>query len=397
MDDGPGTAPASVGHVLPLATVAVGALLAFRLGLLAGGLVAVDVVLALLGWWLASAAVAGGSLRSRSTDAWRRAWPPAIGALVLAWAWVLVTDSTRYDTRVRGEALGLVAGSGNWQLLLVGPVERSASRGASVLQPLWLVAVAVQLALVLALAWWATRPRARRHPGTRDPLVVVALALAVAALVVVAVQVVAGAGGQTMLLSTWSRAAAFFLGAALGALRPGPWTSELRAVVLGTRWIAAAVLVVLAVLAAPDSEWWTSGGVLVLPLVAAIVVAAAVPWPPGRRSRAAPSDIDPWLVLVSVWFLHGPAFALARSLVADAPAVAAGVLGLLVLAVATLLVVLVSSRLTWTPEAVERRCVLVPPVAVLLIVLLFSATGAFHWSGPAPRSDVSVAPSVPPR
>lgn len=396
MDEAPRTASASSGQVFPLAAAAVGVLVGFRIGLLPGGLVAVDVLLALLGWWLGSSVVTGASLRERCTEAWRRLWPPLIGALVLAWAWVLMTPSTRFDTRVRGEAFGLVAGYGNWQLLALGPVERATWRGGLPLQPLWLVAVAAQLVLVFALAWGATRPRARRRPDERDPLVVVLAVLGGVGLLVLLGQVVAGADGQTMLLSTWSRAAAFSFAAAVGALRPGPAAESVRAVAMGTRWIAVGMLVVLAVVASPTSTWWTAGCAAVVPVLAVLVVVGAVPWPAGRRSRAVAPAFDPWTALVAVGVLHGPALAIGHTVLDDAPAAAGAVLGLVLLAVAAVVVVALASLLAWTPEAIERRCVLVPPVVVALIVLICSATGAFHWSGPSSRAmDAPAAGAVP--
>ena len=44
-------------------------------------------------------------------------------------------------------------------------------------------------------------------------------------------------------------------------------------------------------------------------------------------------------------------------------------------------------------EAVDLRRVLVPPIALLLVVALFSATGAFHWEGPQPRRSSADAGS----
>lgn len=396
MDEARGTSPASAGHLLPVAAGAVGVLVAFRLGVLPGGLVAVDVLLALVGWWLGSAVVAGAPLRSRLTEAWRRGWPPLVLALVLAWIWVLTAETTRVDTRVRGEALGLVAGYGNWQLLALGPAEVPGSRTTSPLQALWLISVAVQLVLVFGAAWWATRPRARRRPDARDPLVLVALGLGLASLVVVAVQSAVGADGQSILLSTWSRGGAFFFGASVGALRAAGAGDTVRAVALGTRWIVLAMLAVLAVVAAPGSVWWTAGGALAVPVLAVLLVAAEAPWPPGRRSRAQAPAVDPWSAVVAVGILQGPALALAAPPATELAAPLAGAAGLVILALASAACVAVAGRLSWEPAAIERRCVLVPPLVVLVLVLLFSATGAFHWSGPQNRAEAAPA-SGPPR
>lgn len=376
----PSTVGSSSGHLLPVAAVAVGALVGFRMGLVPGGIVAVDVLLALFGWWLGSAVSAEGGLRERAVHAWVAWWPPALAAVGLACCWVLINGSTARDAVVRGQALAAFGGYGNWHLLAVGPREADGSLLATPLQHLWLGAVAAQLFAAFALAWWLTRPRARRRVDARDPLVVVGLVLWVASVLVIVGQMVAGSGGQALLLATWSRGGAFFLGVSLGALRPGPAADTVRAVLVGTRWIAVAMVVVLAALASPTSTAWRSGGALGVPVLAALVVGSFLPWPPGRRSRALPPALDPWSLLVAFWVLHVPVLAyLERTTV---PTVVADVVGLVVAGALAVAVVSLVRLLPEGDEARQWRTVLIPPVVVLLFVVLFSVTGAFHWFSP---------------
>ena len=355
-------------------------LVGFRVDLVRGGIIAVDVVLAMFGWWLGSAVRGDTGLGGRVVRAWQAWWPPALGAVGLACGWVLINGSTRRDALVRGQALAAFGGYGNWHLLALGPREAGGSSLATPLQHLWLVSVAIQLLGVFALAWFLTRPRARRRPDARDPLVLVFVGLWLISLIVVAAQMVAHAEGQTLLLSTWSRSGAFCLGAAFGALRAGGLADTIRAIAVGTRWIAVALLVVLAVAASPGSSWWRLGGAAGVPVLAVIVVASFVPWPPGRRSHALAPVVDPWAVLVGFWVLHVPLLAFMGQ--TSLPEVVADVAGLVAAAAVAVAIVWLVQLLPADEESLQWRTVLIPPLVVLTVVVLFSVTGAFHWFSP---------------
>jgi uncharacterized membrane protein len=87
---------------------------------------------------------------------------------------------------------------------------------------------------------------------------------------------------------------------------------------------------------------------------------------------------------VALAVLHGPCLALAAALV-DPAAVAAGLGTVLALAVAGATAV-TAQHLADDRAAVDRRLVLVPPIALGCLVLVFSLTGAFHWTDTRPAS-----------
>ncbi len=379
----------SPGQVGAVAVGAVVSMVGFRVGILRGGLVGVDLGLALLGWW------AAGRLGSEDRPAevigaiWRRAWPALLVAVGLAVVWALTTAATRYDAVVRGQALGLAGGYGNWHLLALGPPEELATRNVTPLQSLWPWSVVLQSLAVLLVLHLASRPMARQRPEARDPLAVAAAVAGAVALAVALAMLAAGASGQALLLATPGCAAALLLGAAVGASGPTSLSSSIRAIAFGLRWFAAVGLAALALVAEPG-DGIGSVAPLVAPVLAAVLVAGTVPWPPGRRSRAAAPDIDPWTALVAVAVLHGPAIALLAGPGSSVPPAIGALVGVAIALVLAALVALACGRLSWERLAIDRRRVLLPPLAVLLVVVLFSATGAFHWAGPTPRSGSSI-------
>lgn len=387
MDEQPEpTAPTSgSGHVLVLALVAVGGLVSFRVGLLAGGLVGVDLAMALIGWWFASNVAAGAAFGELLGLVWRRLWPSLLVAVVLATGWVLVVPSTRLDPLVRGQVLGLFGGYGNWHQLALGPAEVARHRLTTPLQHLWVVGVLVSCIGALGLAVWASRPRARRRVGQRDPLVLLGLGVSASCAAATVISMVLGASGQGLLLVPFAHGVALFAGVAWGATGPGPGADAARSILWGVRWFMAAGLAVAALVAAPDSDWWRLGGAVAVPLVAAAVVAAWTPWPPGALSPARPHAIDHWMVLISTWVFHVPALALLAPARTSLPAWLASALGVALAVGLGVAVTTAASVLSVQPASIEVRKVVLPPIAVLLVVLLFSATGAFHWSSPHPR------------
>lgn len=369
--------------VVVLAGVA--ATVLFRLGVLPGGMVGVDVLLAALGWWLASAGPGIGPLRRRTGEAWSYVWRPVVGAIVLAIAWVAAEESTRRDPLVRGEALAILGGYANWHQFALGPIEQASSRIAAPLQHGWALAVLVQCVLVWFLVVAATRGRAARRPDQRDPVVLVALVLAVIGLLVGVGLAASGASGQAIVLATPVRAVAFFLGVSAGAAGGGDWGAALRDKVLPARWLAVGGLVVAAVLGTPGSDLGRWAWAVMVPAFAAIAVISSIPWPPAAPSRSrsrAVVDDRGWAALVAAWILVPPSIALADAVLSDAPAVLVDVAGLVLAAAAVAVAVGVRSVASMDLAAVERRRVLVPPLVVALLVVLFSLTGAFHWEAP---------------
>ncbi len=158
----------SAGRPFVLAAGAVASVVAFRVGVLPGGLVGVDVAAALVGWWFASTVVRGAAFGELVGLVWRRTWPALLLAVAMTVVWVLITPSTRLDAVVRGQVLAAFTASGNWHQLAHGPLEVPARPLASPLQHLWALAVLVQGGVV--------GPGIVGHPagaattGARDPL-----------------------------------------------------------------------------------------------------------------------------------------------------------------------------------------------------------------------------------
>lgn len=364
--------------------VAAVACLAYRVGALPGGLIGVDVVLVALGAWFGAGGPTPAGLRRRVALGWSMLWPPVLGALVLAIVWVLVEPSTAADPVVRGEALALVGGYLNWHLVLNGPAEVVATRVDLPLQHLWPVAVVAQGLLV----WWATivatGSASRRAPGRRSPAVPIVAALAALAWLIGIGVAVAGASGPVVLVATPSRLAALLAGVALGALDGGVGSTVVEVLRAGRVGVVA-ILAVLAVVASPGEPVGRWSFVALVPLLAVLLIASTpAPAQPAMIDRA---DVAlwPWPTVVAAWVLAPAAVSVVAAALPGAPSAVVGVLGLLLGAVAAALTVVTWAAASDEPAAVERRRTLAPPIAVGLVVLLASVTGAFHWEGPQSR------------
>lgn len=378
---GPWT-PAAPGELGLTVIAAVLAVIGFRVGALPGGLVGADVVLAALGWWFASGGNGFAGVRGRAATAWSVIWPPVLAAIALAAAWVAVSSSTRLDVVVRGEALAALGGYSNWHQISLGPVEDLANRVQSPLQQMWLVAVAVQCLLVWLLLVAATRGRAARHPDRADPVVFGGLVLAGLGTVAGLVLLVTDASGQALLIATPVRAVSFLLGAVAGAAGDSKVGRTMHTKAHGARWAGVAALAVVAVVGAPDSDLGRLAAVLLVPFVAAVVVIAVVPR--AVTTDAAPSAFGEveWSLVVAACVLVTPSIALVRAAMPDASAWIVGPLGLMLATAAVCGVVWLASARSMEPAAIERRRVLLPPLVLVLLVVLFSLTGAFHWAAP---------------
>lgn len=368
---------------------AVGLMAGFRLGLLPGGNVGVDVALAGIGWWLATGGETWVTATNRIVVAWSVWWRPLVVAIALAIAWVLVSDDVALDPTVRGQALAAFGGYANWHHLGVGPDEVLRSRSLLPLQHVWAAAVAIQCTVGWLVVVAATRRRAQRRSGAADPAV--AAGTAVAALLALGglAMAVAGASGVTLELSTVPRGVAFFLGVAVGAQRGRPG-GALRATAIGTRWLAVAGLAAFAFVA-PTTELYRWSSFLLVPLLAAIVVVAAVPDrvpdPGATPASFGLEELVPWSGLVAGWVVLAPSLALVRAIYPDGSAVVIGAVGLLLAFLVGGAAVVLGAMASQDQAAVERRRVLVPPAVVGLLVVLFSVTGAFHWEGTQTRDQ----------
>jgi peptidoglycan/LPS O-acetylase OafA/YrhL len=381
--------------LLPVVGVAVASVVAFRVGLLPGGLVGVWVGLAALGWWCGAVLVASGSARRAFRLGWRRTWPPALVAVLVSLVWVLVTSSTARDRQLRGEVLGLVGGYSNWHQLLNGPAETSATRLVLPLQHLWALAIAAQAVALWALLAGASRRWAARRTDGRSPMVALCTAVGVTGVGLAFGATVLGGSGQQLLLASWSGGAAFFLGAAVGSAPSGPGTETVHAIARGTTLLAGVFLAALAVFGSPSSMVWRSGGSVVAPALAVIVVVAAVPSHVGPTDAPRSSEAMRWSALVAFWVLHVPALALLSPPRTSLPQVAADLAGLVVAAALAAGVAVWVGAMAQTERALERRRVLVPPAVAVVVVAVLSATGAFHWSAPQSRAAAVVDAGVP--
>jgi hypothetical protein len=368
-------APTRAGALRPplqgLVVGGVVATIAFRLGVLPGGSFGVDLLLGAAGGWVALHG------RAAIASAWRVAWPLAFVVIGASIFWVYVTTSTALDATVRGQGLALLGGYGNWHQISRGPLEVLASRWDAPTQHLWAVAVLVQCVLVWSLLErWTARRADRGRRRLVDPSAPAVL-LACAGMAGGVVAAAGGASGQSLLLATPTRGAAFFLVAGI-ASRPAWGASEVAAALV--RPAVAAFAVVLA-FGAPDGAIARFAGPTLVPVLAATLVLAAS-MPVGARERR-----GVWFAAVAAWAIATPSLAIAASLLEDAPAVAVAIIGSAIAAASTTLIALGRVAVPAPLRAGEWRRVVVPPLAVAMIVLLYSATGAYRWESPQPREQ----------
>lgn len=366
---------------------AIASVVAYRVGLVDGGLVGLQVLVGLVGWWLGSAPPGLAGLRQRGSEAWSRLWVPVLVTVAGAVVWVGITPTMRHDVVLRGEALGLFGVHGNWQQLARGPVEGAPGDLVTPLQHVWFTSVVVQLVLVWAViaAWstWGRRGRARPVAAPCAVLALVAVAWTVLALAL-------GAGEQTLVLATPAYGAAFAFGALLGAEDQRTLGRTVREFAARTWSLALGLLVLVALVGRPGSTLAVLLGAVVVPLATTIVLAAAAPQRGPHPPPVIGGRVDLWATLVAVWLLHGPTLALtdpARTGWPTALAVTAGIVLTVLLALA---VGVGRQHRSDEPARVELRRVLAPPAAVALLVALGSITGAFHWFSPRPEARSTV-------
>lgn len=380
------TAPVRAGYLFELGVVAAGLWVGFRFDVVPGGQVGVDLLLALAGWWVGARMVADRRGLPAARLALGATWPAVLAALALTIAWVLLTASTTADVLVRGEALGLLGGYGNWHQLAWGPSELGGTRLFTSLQHAWPVAIAAQL----LGAWWLLVVAVGRR-GSRAVVRVGAVIGSIGVVVALAAPAV-GVSDDAILLATPLRGLGFWWGAVLGAAGPSALRWEARA--RSALAIPGLVLLALAAAAPPDSSWWRDGGSVLAGVAAVVAVAAAVGWadpsaPPPPRPRL----LDPWVALVSFVVVHGAVLVVMDADV-EGYAQAVAQFGALVAAIAIAVGISVLATTQFrTVDAVERRRVFVPAVGMLLVIVLFSVTGAFAWSSPGPRGDGASAPA----
>jgi peptidoglycan/LPS O-acetylase OafA/YrhL len=379
--------PIGLGTVVGAAAVIV---TAFRVGALPGGQVAWDLLFAAFGASVARGVRTPSDVAARLRRSLAVVWPAAVAALVLAVGWVLTRSSTRNDSLVRGEALGLFGGYGNWQQAARGPSEADVL--VTPLQGVWPLAVAVQLLLVWAALAAMTRRRAAARPGGPDPIIgvtVVAAGLAVAWGIGL---LVLGVSGTRMTFGSDLHAPAFLLGAVAGAGLTARLGDGARAALRATVPVLAVLLAVASVAMAPDSSLWTGGGAVVVPVFAGLLVVAVTAARDGQpaASRLPKLPFDPLVALVSFLLVQGAAVALVAGGVDGALAIPARAGGLVLAAAVAVAVTTLGARRSWSTAALERRRVLVPPAITVVLVIVLSVTGAFHWSSPHP-----VRPSRP--
>ncbi|MBX3286438.1 MAG: hypothetical protein KF703_13915 [Actinobacteria bacterium] len=387
----PGLGDLGGGRLLALAAGATLAVVGFRAGVVPGGQVGVDVLLAAAGWWFGSGAVAAGRVGPRWGEALHRAWPGALAALVGALVWVLLTEDTSRDRVVRGAALALLGGYGNWHQLSVGPSELGHAHLQSPLQHLWPWAVAAQGALLFSVLFWLASSLGTRRRGRPHPVVVPTIVVSGVLLAWSAAMLAGDASPARLLLDSRVRGVAFLLGAAVGAAGPSPLGRLLRSTAASAGVVALGLLGLLAVAAGPSSSLWHDGAALASPILAALAVAWAVPAP--RRAPAAPDarpGLDPWAVLVAALLVHGPVLTLASPARTHLPWAGARVVGIVLVAVVAVAVAALAGRLDRSPAALERRRVLLPPAFVAVLILLLSATGAFHWEHTRPLTPEEI-------
>jgi hypothetical protein len=378
-----GDVVASASPEARLAAAAVVAIVAFRAGVLPGGQLGYDLLLGLAAHRMVRLVRSGSSVRSVVTRTFSAAWPGAIAAILLAVVWVLLTPSTRWDATVRGEALGIVGGYGNWHQLARGPAEAGWPPVHTPLQGVWAWSVLVQIGAVWAVVWTAVlgiaRRRVRLGRSGNSGILAFRLSSVVGELHVVAAAVtIALASAPTVALSTVTRGLGFsvaMLAAAFVMRHPD------HAVLRWARRAGPGPLVVFAVAVLAVRSTGAVDLRVGLVVVALVVVAAVL----GATAPApAPADVDRPVetAAVTVVWLAGPAFAIARGSDLGLPWPLGVVTGLVLLGVATAGVLDLARRRGGDARAVERRRVLGPAAVVVALILVASVTGAFRWQAP---------------
>jgi len=268
--------------------LAIGAVIAFHLGVLGGGWIGVDVFFVLSGFLITTLLLderdRTGSVHLRAFWARRaRRLLPALCLMLVALALYAAAGGTAVvPAQLRGPALSTLFYVANWQQLLAGHGYFAHFEMVSPLQHTWSLAIEEQYYLVWPLLFLvlARLARGRSRRALVAPMAV--LALSSAAWMGVAAGVL---GPNRAYLGTDTRAWELLLGgvgavlarAPGGLRRPRAWT------VAGAAGIGA--LAVGATLASGPPRWIWDGGLVGLAGCALVVVVGAVRHPAGPVAR----------------------------------------------------------------------------------------------------------------
>ena len=268
--------------------LAVGAVIAFHLGVLGGGWIGVDVFFVLSGFLITTLLLderdRTGTVRLGAFWARRaRRLLPALGLMLVALALYAALGGTAVvPAQLRSPALATLLYVANWQQLIAGHGYFAHFDMVSPLQHTWSLAIEEQYYLVWPLLFLllARLARGRSRRALVTPMVV--LAVASAAWMGVAAGLV---GPNRAYLGTDTRAWELLLGGVGAVLarapaarrRPRAWT------VAGTVGLIA--LVVGAAMASGPPRWIWDGGLVVLAGAALVVVMGAVGHPTGAVAR----------------------------------------------------------------------------------------------------------------
>jgi len=384
---------------LRLATVGVVAVLLARAGLVPGGGLGYDLLLALIGRRFVLAVGRGTSPRAAAARSFAAAWPGAVAAVVLAVGWILLTRDVSHDALVRGEALAVLGGYGNWHQLAFGPSEVAGSSTISPLQGAWAWSVLVQVAAVWLLVWTGVVALARHRAASGRAGRPISTALVISSVVaaahlLVAVVVVVMASSDGVALSTATRGLGFS-GAALVtvALLKRPDVLDRLSVELVRRTALAVFGCLVLVSSWSSGIGVRAGGILAAVVAAALVVSLGLDGAPVERTERGSglatrpvAALDELVVFTIVW-VAGPAMAIGRGDRLGLPWPVGVIVGLVLSGVAVGVTVSAARRRQPGEAALERRRVLGPAGVAVLMIVVFSVTGAFHWDRPMTREQ----------
>lgn len=373
---GPITPPTWEGPIVLVAT----AWLLLWSGRGAPPLLPAGVLLGLVGAHLSVAIARAGALGALRA-AWRSTWPTLLVVLAGAVAWLAVESSTTADRSVRGQVLALVTGTGGWweHARAVAGLAPPTPVGPTV--GTWIWSVAAQAALLVVLLA-AVAGRYRREAWAAGAVILATWAVVLPGTTELRVVVLDGRVA----------AAAVLAGAAVGSRRRSTPSEQ-----IGAAAAAGALLLAGALDLAGRGRPGLGLVVALVPAVGAAVAATAgTVIAPSVRRRL--DDLRPGIAV-------GPAalgaLALAapvRGLLATAGVDVGGPIGrvavALTAAAAGIAVGAIGPRLAGGEAAVERRRVLVPPVAAVLVLAVFLLSGAFRWHAPRPLTPEEIRTST---
>ncbi len=255
--------------------IAVGAVVAYHLGVLRGGFLGVDVFFALSGFLITGLLLRNPPSIPRGLARWwmkrYRRLTPAVAVVVLA---VLVAFATR--TGVVMNAIATLTWWQNWHLIVEGKPYWAASPSA--LRHAWSLSIEEQFYAFWPVIMLSTLAAARRLRMRRPGLAVAAVAIAGATASFALSFVMALTEGMSLTriyYGTDTRIGGLLLGCAIAALASELDISKARPIATVAALPAGLGLIALTVLITPEDRFTYTGGLLLATILSLVLVVAS--------------------------------------------------------------------------------------------------------------------------